>query len=164
MTTPTKFFEDEINLCNERITSIEHIIHGEMRIADEDSTALPMRRADWQRYRDALTTVRHYRPAWRCAATAWRFEERIYREDQQLWTLRCPLFTRGKSQMPRYYFHVRRGQMTVVDKQGVELADNVEAVQEAERRGREIATDEAGVIIVEDEGENRIAELPLDIH
>ena len=76
MTTPTKFFEDEINLCNERITSIEHIMHGEMRIADEDSTALPMRRADWQRYRDALTTVRHYRPAWRCAATAWRFEER----------------------------------------------------------------------------------------
>jgi len=66
--------------------------------------------------------------------------------------------------MPRYYFHVRRGQMTVVDKQGVELADNVEAVQEAERRGREIATDEAGVIIVEDERENRIAELPLDIH
>src|SRR5215813_3118713 len=55
MTTPTNFFEDEINLCNEHITSIEHIMHGEMRIADEDSTALPMRRADWQRYRDALT-------------------------------------------------------------------------------------------------------------
>ena len=65
--------------------------------------------------------------------------------------------------MPRYYFHVRRGQMTVVDKQGVELADNVEAVQEAERRGREIATDEAGAIIVEDEQEDRIAEIPLDI-
>ena len=52
--------------------------------------------------------------------------------------------------MPRYYFHVRHGQMTVVDQDGIELADNVEAVQEAERRRREIATDEAGMIIVED--------------
>ena len=65
--------------------------------------------------------------------------------------------------MPRYYFHVRRGQMTVVDQEGIELADNVEAVQEAERRGREIATDEAGAVIIEDERENRIAELPFDI-
>jgi len=64
--------------------------------------------------------------------------------------------------MPRYYFHVRRGQMTVVDREGIELADNIEAVQEAERRGREFATDEAGVIIVEDEREDRIAVLPLD--
>ena len=67
------------------------------------------------------------------------------------------------TKMPRYYFHVRRGQMTVVDQEGIELADNFEAVQEAERRGREIATDEAGAIIIEDERENRIAELPLDI-
>jgi len=65
--------------------------------------------------------------------------------------------------MPRYYFHVRHGQMTVVDQDGIELADTVEAVQEAERRRREIATDEAGMIIVEDEQEDRIAELPLDI-
>ena len=65
--------------------------------------------------------------------------------------------------MPRYYFHVRRGQMTVVDQEGIELTDNVEAVQEAQRRGREIATEEVGAIIVEDERENRIAELPLDI-
>jgi len=65
--------------------------------------------------------------------------------------------------MPRYYFHVRRGQMTVVDQEGIELTDNVEAVQEAQRRGREIATDEVGAIIVEDERENRIAELPLNI-
>ena len=71
MTTPTKFFEDEIKLCNERIISIERIMHGlpgEMRIADEDSMALAMRRADWQRYREALNTIRHYRPclAMRC--------------------------------------------------------------------------------------------------
>ena len=78
--------------------------------------------------------------------------------------MRWPLFTKGGSyRMPRYYFHVRHGQMTVVDQDGIELADNVEAVQEAERRRREIATDEAGMIIVEDEQEDRIAELPLDI-
>jgi len=65
--------------------------------------------------------------------------------------------------MPRYYFHVRRGQMTVVDHEGIELADNIEAVQEAERRGRDIPKDEAGAIIVEDEPEDRIAEIPLDI-
>ena len=66
--------------------------------------------------------------------------------------------------MPRYYFHVRRGQMTIVDQEGIELADNVEAVQEAERRKREIDTGEVGVIIVEDEREDRIAVLPLDIN
>ena len=26
--------------------------------------------------------------------------------------------------MPRYYFHVRRGQMTVLDQEGIELADD----------------------------------------
>jgi len=66
--------------------------------------------------------------------------------------------------MPRYYFHVRRGQMTIVDQEGIELADNVEAVQEAERRKREIDAGEVGVIIVEDEREDRIAVLLLDIN
>ena len=66
--------------------------------------------------------------------------------------------------MPRYYFHVRRGQMTIVDQEGIELADNVEAVQEAERRKREIDAGEVGVIIVEDEREDRIAVLSLDIN
>jgi hypothetical protein len=66
--------------------------------------------------------------------------------------------------MPRYYFHVRRGQMTIVDQVGIELADNVEAVQEAERRKREIDKGEVGVIIVEDEREDRVAVLPLDIN
>ena len=65
--------------------------------------------------------------------------------------------------MPRYYFHVRRGQLTVVDREGMELSDEVEAVKEAARRGRQISTDERGAIIVEDEWDYRIVELPLDI-
>ena len=65
--------------------------------------------------------------------------------------------------MPRYYFHIRRGQLTIVDREGTELSDDVEAVQEAVRRGRQITTNEEGAIIVEDEWDYRIAELPLDI-
>ena len=73
--------------------------------------------------------------------------------------------------MPRYYFHVRRGQLTVIDQQGMELASDIEAAQEAARRGRQIATSQAlrgiptqgGLIIVEDELERRILELPLDV-
>jgi hypothetical protein len=71
--------------------------------------------------------------------------------------------------MPRYFFHVRRGQMTVVDKVGVELADIGEAVKEAARRGREIATreslnavaSEAGMIVI-DEGWRTVLELPFE--
>lgn len=65
--------------------------------------------------------------------------------------------------MPRYYFHVRRGQTTEVDHEGIELADDVEAVQEAAQRCRKIATDEGGAIIVEDECNRRVAELEIDI-
>ena len=73
--------------------------------------------------------------------------------------------------MPRYYFHVRRGQLTVIDQDGMELAGDMEAAQEAARRGRELATSEAlrgiptqrGLIIVEDEWNQRIIELPLDV-
>ena len=65
--------------------------------------------------------------------------------------------------MPRYYFHVRRGRLTVVDREGMELPDDVEAVQEAVRRGRQMTIDEEGAILVEDEWDYRIAELPLDI-
>ena len=41
--------------------------------------------------------------------------------------------------MPRYFFHVKRGQVTVLDQEGVELADIVEATAEALERGRQIA-------------------------
>ena len=71
--------------------------------------------------------------------------------------------------MPRYFFHFRRGQMTVADKIGVELADLAEAVQEAGRRGREIATREGlstaasePAMIVIDEDWRTVLELPFD--
>ena len=34
--------------------------------------------------------------------------------------------------MPRYYFHVRRGQITILDNEGIELDDTVEAAQRAQ--------------------------------
>ena len=40
--------------------------------------------------------------------------------------------------MPRYYFHVRRGQMTVLDQEGIELADAADAEVEAARRAQQI--------------------------
>ena len=40
--------------------------------------------------------------------------------------------------MPRYYFHVRRGQMTVLDQEGIELADIVDAEMEAAQRAQQI--------------------------
>ena len=40
--------------------------------------------------------------------------------------------------MPRYYFHVRRGQMTVLDHEGIELGDAVDAEMEAAQRAQQI--------------------------
>jgi hypothetical protein len=59
--------------------------------------------------------------------------------------------------MPRYFLHVRRGGATVLDRQGVELADIEQAAAEAVRRGREIAKQDAsngltptiGMIVIE---------------
>jgi hypothetical protein len=61
--------------------------------------------------------------------------------------------------MPRHYFHVKRDQMTVLDHEGVELADIVEAEIEAKRRAEEIALRErlnavppgTGVIVIADD-------------
>ena len=41
--------------------------------------------------------------------------------------------------MPRYYFHVRRGQITILDHEGIELADTVDAEVEAADRVQQIA-------------------------
>ena len=80
---------------------------------------------------------------------------------QDIFALDAPLSTGLSSLLKtagvfpmRYYFHVRRGQVTVLDHQGVELAD----IHEATRRGREIAASEAmkrlsqgrGKIIIDD--------------
>ena len=57
--------------------------------------------------------------------------------------------------MPRYYFHVKRGQLTVLDHEGVELLDLAEAEQEALRRGQEIVArdgpkDRGSIIVADD--------------
>ena len=61
--------------------------------------------------------------------------------------------------MPRYYFHVRRGQVTVLDQEGIELANLVEAAKEAARRVLDVEesgtlkdlTRSDGSIIVDDD-------------
>ena len=45
--------------------------------------------------------------------------------------------------MPRYYFHVRRGQMTVLDQEGIELADTADAEVEAAQRAQQIVNRES---------------------
>jgi len=71
--------------------------------------------------------------------------------------------------VPRYFFHLRRGQLTVIDKDGIELSDVEEAAREAARRGRQIAESDArkgilgtgGLIIVEDEWDANVLEHPF---
>jgi Domain of unknown function (DUF6894) len=66
-----------------------------------------------------------------------------------------------ESDMPRYFFHVKRGQVTFLDREGLECADLDEAAREGARRAWEIEAREAltdlrpstGTIIVEDEYE-----------
>ena len=71
--------------------------------------------------------------------------------------------------MPKYFFHVKRGQMTIIDHHGIELADIAEATKEASRLGRKIAAEEAlsgsppsGGMIIIDEGWRTVLELPFD--
>jgi hypothetical protein len=71
--------------------------------------------------------------------------------------------------MGRYYFHVRRGQVTFLDKEGIELADLDEASKEAIRRAWEIKERERmtdlpasiGRIVVDNEFRT-VLELPFD--
>ena len=46
--------------------------------------------------------------------------------------------------MPRYFFHIRWGQASILDRQGIELANIDEAVKEAVQRGRDIAALDVG--------------------
>ena len=63
------------------------------------------------------------------------------------------------AEVPRYFFRIRWGQATILDRQGIELANIDEAVKEAMRRGRDIAALDirkgvaasGGVIIIDDE-------------
>jgi hypothetical protein len=70
--------------------------------------------------------------------------------------------------MPRYYFHVRRGQVTILDQGGVELADPLAAAKEAVRRALQIeavaARDDlprSGAIIVDNEF-STVLEVPFE--
>ena len=76
--------------------------------------------------------------------------------------------------MPRYYFHVRRGQITVLDNEGIDLADPVHAEVKAAQRAQQIvngeilergilneASDSRGTIIVADENWQRLFEIPF---
>jgi uncharacterized protein DUF6894 len=45
--------------------------------------------------------------------------------------------------MPHYYFHVRRGQITVLDHEGIELADTADADVEAAQRAQRLVNGEA---------------------
>ena len=72
--------------------------------------------------------------------------------------------------MPRYYFHVRRGQVTFLDNEGIELTDIEEAATEAVRRGSAIASRvtpingvglQAGSVVIDDEWRT-VLELPLE--
>ena len=72
-------------------------------------------------------------------------------------------------EVPRYFFHVKRGQMTVLDQEGIELADAAQAEGEAAHRAQQIVTGDVlngvpvsrGTIIVDDENWRRLFELPF---
>jgi len=71
--------------------------------------------------------------------------------------------------MPRYFFHVKRGQVTVLDQEGVELADIAEATVEALERGWQIAASKTlravpanGGTIVIDEERHTVREVPFE--
>ena len=73
----------------------------------------------------------------------------------------------------RYFFHVKRGQVTVLDQEGIELANSAQAEEEAARRAQRCSEDDAlngmrvshvisiGMIIVADENWQRLFELPF---
>ena len=71
--------------------------------------------------------------------------------------------------MPRYFFHVKRGQMTVLDQIGIELGGQQEAQEQARRRLQEILTESdhkerpgtRGAVIVADEDWQTVMELPF---
>src|SRR5262245_52411765 len=72
--------------------------------------------------------------------------------------------------MPRYFFHVKRGLMTILDREGIELTGVEEAAKEAAQQGQQIARREAltgippsgGTIIVDDDGSQTIFELAFE--
>jgi hypothetical protein len=76
--------------------------------------------------------------------------------------------------MPHYYFHIRRGQITVLDHEGIQLADTADAKVEAAQRAKQVVNGEAmngasmnqasasrrGIIVADDNWET-LFELPF---
>jgi len=68
--------------------------------------------------------------------------------------------------MTRYFFHVRRGRLIILDHCGVELADFAEAAKEAVRRALKMdetsaAVSESKDVVLVDDGFSTILEVPL---
>jgi hypothetical protein len=76
--------------------------------------------------------------------------------------------------MAHYYFHVRHGQITVLDHEGIALADTVDAEVEAAQRAQQVMDGEAmngasmdeasasrGGIIVADDNWQTLFEFPF---
>jgi hypothetical protein len=67
--------------------------------------------------------------------------------------------------MTHYYFHIRRGQVTVLDQKGAKLRNTADAEKEALRRGRRIVASEGdpshGKIIVADHNWVTLYEVPF---
>ena len=76
--------------------------------------------------------------------------------------------------IPNYYFHVRRGQITVLDHEGIVLADTAHAKAEAAQRAQQVVNGEAmngasmneastsrGRIVVADDNWQTLFEFPF---
>ena len=66
--------------------------------------------------------------------------------------------------MPHYYFHVRRGQITILDNEGVALAGAADAEAEAAQRAQGLVSGDeasAGRIIVADDNWETLLEVPF---
>jgi len=70
--------------------------------------------------------------------------------------------------MARYFFHIKRGRVTVLDHEGIELTDLTDAEREATRRAEEIVLRESlnaipqdtGVVVVADDWQT-VMEVPF---
>jgi hypothetical protein len=65
--------------------------------------------------------------------------------DAPFWALSIPHIgdISGRLAMPQFYFHVRRGQITILDHEGIELVDTVDAEGEAAERAQQIVDGES---------------------
>jgi hypothetical protein len=83
----------------------------------------------------------------------------------------CPKFLCPQEgfEVPRYFFHAKRGQVTILDQEGIDLGNATQAEEEAARRAQQCLADDArngtplsrGIIIVADDNWRRLFELPF---